>query len=480
MKSNRRPRILLVEDTLAQARSYLTMLANESWDVTHVETGAEALAALAQEPPDLLLLDIRLPDMDGMDILRQVRNRQVPTSVVMITSNASINLAVEAMQAGADDFLVKPFQADRLRITLRNAMDRLVLSREVETLRKDLGITAFAGFVGSSAAMQRVYRVIEASASSTATVFVTGESGTGKELAAEALHRSSPRAAKPFVPLNCGAIPKDLMESEIFGHVKGAFTGAVSDRDGAAQAADGGTLFLDEICEMDPNLQTKLLRFLQTGVVRKVGGDKSTTVDVRIVCATNRDPLAEVQAGRFREDLYYRLHVIPVRMPALREREGDVLEIADTYLRRINAEERKTFQRFSAAAAAAMAAYEWPGNVRQLINVLRNIIVLNEGPEITLSMLPPGLAQAGDIPEPVAQTAGAGGSAAASGALAAEGQGAGPLRMEDIRPLWEVEKRAIEDAIAACEGNIPRAAALLRVSPSTLYRKRQSWEATEV
>ncbi|MCF8479000.1 MAG: sigma-54 dependent transcriptional regulator [Rhodospirillum sp.] len=456
------PSILLVEDTPIQARTYLDYLVGGPWRVEHVETGAEARVRLAEDPPDLLLLDIRLPDMDGMEILRQVRAEALSMGVVMITSNASITLAVACMQAGANDFLVKPFSPDRLTLTLRNVLDHQRLSQEVQTLREDLGIAAFQGFVGSSAAMQRVYRLIEASASSAATVFITGESGTGKELAAEALHKNGSRRSGPFVPLNCGAIPKDLMESEIFGHVKGAFTGAVADREGAAALANKGTLFLDEICEMNLNLQTKLLRFLQTGTVQRVGGDKPHKVDVRIVCATNRDPLAEVHAGRFREDLYYRLHVIPVKLPALRERNGDIIELADHFLASIAQEEGKAFAGFSAAAAQAIAGYDWPGNVRQLINVLRNVVVLNAGPEVTLPMLPQDIAQG------VADL-----TTRAAPMIEAEG---GPPTQESIEPLWVVEKRTIERAVEACDGNIPRAAALLRVSPSTIYRKKLAWD----
>ncbi|WP_157879349.1 sigma-54-dependent transcriptional regulator [Pararhodospirillum photometricum] len=462
------PRILLVEDTPVQARLLLDHLSGGAWRVDHVETGAEALRRLGEPPlPDVLLLDIMLPDMSGMDILRKIRAEAAAIGVVVITSNGSVALAVDAMRAGADDFLVKPFSRERLLVTLRNVIDHQHLSREVESLRENLGIAAFQGFVGSSAAMQRVYRRIEASSASGATVFITGESGTGKELAAEALHRNSPRAKGRFVALNCGAIPRDLMESEIFGHVKGAFTGAIADRDGAATQADGGTLFLDEICEMDFNLQSKLLRFLQSGVVQRVGDDRPRPVDVRIVCATNRDPLAEVRAGRFREDLYYRLHVIPLRMPALRERGGDVLELADHYLARINAEEHKNFRGFTPDAAQAMLAHSWPGNVRELVNVLRNIVVLNQGSEITLTMLPAPLNLSGESVESPAPP---------RAVPPPEREEEAIPRQEDIEPLWQVERRAIERAILACGGNVPRAAALLRVSPSTLYRKKQMWE----
>jgi two-component system repressor protein LuxO len=300
-----------------------------------------------------------------------------------------------------------------------------------------------------------VYRVIEAAAPSRATVFVTGESGTGKELAAHAVHRLSPRAAGPFVPINCAAIPRELIESEIFGHVRGAFTGAVADRQGAAQAADGGTLFLDEICEMDLALQGKLLRFVQTGQFQPVGSTRLVSVDVRFICATNRDPMAEVKAGRFREDLYYRLHVVPLRLPPLRERGEDVILLAEAFLARAAKEEGRRFVRLAPDAKAALLAHSWPGNVRELENAIRSAVVLADGEELTAEMLPAAV-RAG--PRPARQV-----------------ESAPPT--EPIRPLAEVEREAIERALRATGGNVPRAAAALGISPSTLYRKRASWAA---
>ncbi|MEN8196089.1 MAG: sigma-54 dependent transcriptional regulator, partial [Pseudomonadota bacterium] len=328
----------------------------------------------------------------------------------------------------------------------------------------------------SSLAMQAVYRTVDATAASKATVFITGESGSGKEVAAEAIHCQSPRKNGPFIAINCGAIPKDLMESEIFGHVKGAFTGAHADRAGAASRASGGTLFLDEICEMDLALQTKLLRFIQTGTFQKVGGSKTEKVDVRFVCATNRDPLAEVEAGNFREDLYYRLHVIPINLPPLRDRDGDVIEIARHFLAEYAAEEGKVFKTFDPAAEKVFAGYKWPGNIRQMQNVIRNIVVLNDGTEVTLEMLPPPLNQScktlQEIPPSTEDTPRDAGEDVLTGPVALSENG-------DIVPLWKVERDVIERAIDACEGNIPKAAAKLGVSPSTIYRKKLSWESEE-
>ncbi|PWC32303.1 sigma-54 dependent transcriptional regulator [Azospirillum sp. TSO35-2] len=462
--------VLLIEDTPSLARVYAEFLKKESHTVIAVETGAAALEQLRDGAPKVVLLDLQLPDMNGMEVLKRIAEQALPCAVIVITAHGSVKAAVEAMRYGAYDFLVKPFSADRLVVTVRNAMERLRLAQLVDTFEKDLNRGRYHGFIGSSLAMQAVYRIVDSAASSRATVFITGESGTGKEVCAEAIHRQSQRAARPFIAINCGAIPKDLMESEIFGHMKGSFTGAVSDREGAAARADGGTLFLDEICELAPDLQTKLLRFIQTGTFTPVGGSKLEKVDLRIVCATNRDPLREVEEGRFREDLYYRLHVIPIHLPPLRDREDDVLEIARHYLAEFAKEEKKGFVRFSPETEQALRHYHWPGNVRQLQNVVRIVAVLHDGDTVVPAMLPPplGTHQPGTPLAPAAPAADTPSPAPRPPV---------PLTPEAIKPLWEVEKDAIEDAIAACDGNIPRAAALLQISASTIYRKRLTWQA---
>ncbi|MDX1739297.1 MAG: sigma-54 dependent transcriptional regulator, partial [Alphaproteobacteria bacterium] len=318
------PRILLVEDTPSLALLYKQYLAELDAEVEIAGTGKEGLALLDSFKPNVLLLDIELPDMNGMDILKTIQDEKLAVNTVVITAHGSVAVAVDAMRLGAYDFIVKPFNANRLKVTIKNAFEQLKLSELVESI-KETSRTHFEGFIGSSLSMQAVYRIIDSAATSKATVFITGESGTGKEVCAEAIHRQSKREKGPFIAINCGAIPRDLMESEIFGHKKGAFTGATTDRDGAATLADGGTLFLDEIGEMPMELQTKLLRFIQTGSFQKVGGSQIEHVDVRFICATNRDVLQEVKDGNFREDLYYRLHVIPIQMPPLRERGEDIL-----------------------------------------------------------------------------------------------------------------------------------------------------------
>ncbi len=465
-----KPEVLLVEDTPSLSLVYRGFLSSEGTGVDLAETGQAALAALAERRYRVILLDLVLPDMDGFDILRKVRDEGLDATVVVITAHGSLNIAVQAMQLGATDFLVKPFARERLCTTVRNALERTALRESVETLRQEYGRHHFQGFVGSSLPMQAVYRAIESVARSRASVFISGESGTGKEVCAEAIHKAGPRAGKPFVPLNCGAIPKDLVESELFGHVKGAFSGATSNRDGAAQMADGGTLFLDEICEMELALQVKLLRFLQTGRIQKVGSSEQVPVDVRVLAATNRDPLAEVEAGRFREDLYYRLHVIPIALPPLRDRDGDVLEVAQALLLQIAAEEGKAFRSFDEDAQEALLRHRWPGNVRELQNAVRNAVVLNDGDRVTAQMLPDlsrtGLSVGDDPALPIAPVP----SAPAASDLATA-----TVRLN--RPLAEIEREVIETTIRLTGGSIPKAARVLDVSPSTIYRKKETWAA---
>ena len=449
------PHILLVEDSLPLARTYEEYLVAANYRVTSVPLGAAALEHLKKQDFAAAVFDVQLPDMTGIDILRWVRREKPGIPVVVITAHGSVNVAVEAMREGAFDFIVKPFSATRLQVTVKNALEQYALKQQVTQLRRVLDQDSYYDFIGQSQVMQAVYRTIDAVASSKASVFITGESGTGKELAAQAIHKASPRRNQPFIALNCGAIPHELLESHIFGHIKGSFTGAVSDQIGAGKAADGGTLFLDEICEMPLELQVKMLRFIQTSEVQQVGSTKTEKVDVRLVAATNRDPLAEVKSGKFREDLYYRLHVVPLDMPPLRDREEDIIVLARHFLHQYAQEDGKKFDALSAEVATEFRRYNWPGNVRQLENLIRNIVVLHDGAEITLAMLPDLLKAATTSLPP------------GTGYLAAPSA---------ILPLWQVEKNAIMTALAANAQDVPRTAALLEVSPSTLYRKLQSWK----
>jgi two-component system repressor protein LuxO len=468
------PKILIVEDSIALGETYRAILQADAYRVDLATRVNDAFAEIDKDCPHVLLVDVNLPDGNGLDIMRQVKQRDLPVVVVMMTAQGSVQLAIDAMREGAFDFLLKPFSPDRLRVTMRNAVERRAMASEIDDIRESFGRNGFAQFIGSSLAMQRTYRIIQAAASSNATVFITGESGTGKELCADALHRLSRRAQGPFVAINCAAIPKDMLESELFGHAKGAFTGALTDRKGAVLSALGGTLFLDEICEMDLALQTKLLRVLQTLTVQRLGEDLVRPADVRIVCATNKDPRAEVAAGRLREDLFYRLHVIPVEMPPLRDRGDDVLMIARAFLARFSDEEGKVFSGFSAEAEAALARHAWPGNVRQLQNVIRNIVVLSEGPVVDLADLPGDiLPQAGDRLGRLPVRSLPAGASAISPASRAD------ANSQRLVPLDDAIRHHIEAAIALCDGSIPRAAAILQVAPSTIYRRIEAWQAAD-
>ena len=335
-------KVLIVEDSASLALGYAAQLEDAGHEVSLCETLAAARREIAAQFFDVILLDLQLPDGDGLTLFDALPITAAP-SVIVITADGSLSRAISAMRLGAYDFLVKPVAGSRLLSTVESAAEQSGTAAPAteETQKPETSIAAdgFHGFIGRSPAMRAVYRTIESVADSRATVFVTGESGTGKEVTAEAIHAASNRKSGPFVAINCGAIPENLLESELFGHVKGAFTGAVENRIGAAKAADGGTLFLDEICEMDLKLQVKLLRFLQTGMIQRVGSSAVEPVNVRIVCATNRDPEHEVVEGRFREDLYYRLNVIPIALPPLRERGEDIALIAKNLAQRIAKEE---------------------------------------------------------------------------------------------------------------------------------------------
>ena len=473
MEKRDKANVLLVEDSDSLAAVYQAYLSKEPITLERVPTGAEAIKYLGETIPNVILLDLKLPDMSGMDILQWVVNKGLHSSVIIITAHGSVDYAVDAMRLGVVDFLEKPFDAQRLKVTVANAIKMNQLEGMVEEFQHETKRNQYHGFIGASLPMQKVYRMIDAVASSKATVFITGESGTGKEVCAEAIHHQGPRSHKPFVALNCGAIPKDLMESEVFGHVNGAFTGAATERRGAASQADGGTLFLDEIGEMDLDLQTKLLRFIQTGRFQKVGGSKEERVDVRFLCATNRDPWEEVKAGRFREDLYYRLYVVPIHLPPLRERGNDILAVATRFLLAYAQEEGKQFKRFSSLAAAILKNHEWPGNVRELQNVVRNICVLHDGAEVKASQLPPPL---GQEEEPESEASVEEFEVSYTEEIIGMSHDMVAHESAKIQPLWITEKEAIEQAIEHCGGNIPKAAEILEVSPSTIYRKKQAWE----
>jgi len=499
-----RPKVLLVEDSTSLAILYKQYVKDEPYDLFHVETGRDAKAFIERNTPQLVILDLKLPDMSGEEILDWINENQIPTSVVIATAHGSVDIAVSLTQKGADDFLEKPIKADRLKTSVALHLKKAKLEHIVESLESKFDRPMFHGFIGSCLPMQTVYKTIDAVAPTTASVFICGESGTGKEVCAEAIHKESQRRDKPFVAINCGAIPRDLMESEIFGHVKGAFTGATTDRKGAAMQAHGGTLFLDELCEMELEMQKKLLRFLQTGTFTPLGGSKEMKVDVRIISATNRDPMLEVEEGRFREDLYYRVHVIPIDMPPLRERGNDIIALAKHFLKQYAKQDKKKFTGFQRDAENMLKRYAWPGNVRQLQNIIRNIVVLNDEVDVSVDHLPApvnmpnkkntsasGPTQANEALAD--KVSGARESLIKESAAAAEpvtehqatntcdsfGSDVSPASSGAIKPMWLVERETIQNAINYCDGNVLNAAVLLDLSPSTVYRKKQAWESED-
>lgn len=453
-------RILIVEDSPALAATYADYLSRAGHTVEMAGSVAAADARLGEAHFDCVLLDIHLPDGEGVEVIAAMRRQEISTPVVVLTAERSIDTAVAAIRAGAQDYLSKPVTAERLNLTLRHILEQQALRRIVSDYRA-MERDRFCDFIGASPAMQIVYRVIENAAQSRAPVFITGESGTGKELAARAIHTMGPRRHKPFEALNCAAVPGSLIESEIFGHARGAFTGAISRYTGAAERAHEGTLFLDELPEMQPEMQSKLLRFTQSGSFRALGAPRETSVDVRFVCATNREPLAAVVQGALREDLYYRLNVISLHLPPLRERGDDILLIAESLLSRMAAEEKKRFTCISADAAEMLRVWHWPGNVRELQNVLRRAIVMNDGEVLTADMLPHFSTAA--VTRPLSPP---------TSDMAQHAQSVPAARDPSLK---EVERRHIEKTIADCGGNICAAARKLGVNPSTLHRKIGKW-----
>ena len=381
-------RVLVVDDETG-VRESLRMLLKDDCEVVTADGADAGLRALAEMPADLVLLDLVMPGKNGLEFLEELSERGDAPPVVVLTATKTVSTAVEAMKLGASDYVTKPFEVEALRIKVRQLLEHRELAREVVRLSDELEERTRVGdLLGRSGAMREVFRHLERVAPSPATVLIRGESGTGKELAARAIHELGERATGPFVAVNCAAIPEALMESELFGHERGAFTDARERRIGKFEAANGGTLFLDEIAELPSPLQAKLLRALQERVIERVGGDGPVPVDVRIVAATNRDLEREVREGRFREDLYYRVHVVPITMPPLRDRREDVRLIAERLLARIREQAGRGPKRISRDAIAALERYPWPGNVRELENAIERAVALADGECIDVRDLP--------------------------------------------------------------------------------------------
>ncbi len=385
-----KPKILVVDDEQSMREFLEIMLRKEGYGVACARDGKEAINKLEARAYDLVLSDIRMPGADGMEVLNRAKELNPGTIVIMITAYGSTESAVEAMKRGAYDYITKPFQVDEIKLIIRKALERKALEEENILLRRELKSKyQFGNLVGSSPEILKVYDLIQRVKDTRANILISGESGTGKELAAKAIHYNSPRKDKPFVTINCSAIPETLMESELFGHTKGAFTGAVSNKMGLFEAANGGAVFLDEIGELSPSLQVKLLRVIQDRTFRRVGGTEEIEVDIRIICATNRNLEEEVRQGGFREDLFYRLNVIQIQLPPLRERREDIPVLARHFLDKYSRELGREIKKISEEAMEFLLKYSYPGNVRELENIVERAVALESSNIILPESLPP-------------------------------------------------------------------------------------------
>jgi two-component system, NtrC family, response regulator AtoC len=442
-------KILVVDDEFGLRHALSRILGAEGHEVAVAEDGASALQMINGTAPDLVLCDVRMPGMNGLEFLERYRSNHIGGLVIMMSAYEDDEGVIEAMRRGAYDFIGKPFRADQLLLTIRKAVERERLRQTVEQLQEELSaLRAPSGIVGRGTAMQQVLAVAAKVARHASTVLVTGESGTGKELVARYIHTSSPRASEPSVAVNCGAIPENLLESELFGHAKGAFTGATAEKRGLFEEADGGTLFLDEIGELPSPLQVKLLRALQEGEIRRVGDNADRAVDVRLVAATARDLETEVAAGRFRADLYYRINVVRLHLPPLRERREDIPELVRHFVQLYGRRLGLSVTSVSPAAMSLLMEYAWPGNVRELENVIERALVLAEGPRIEADQLPPVIRFPG-VAAPARDE----------------------LDLSIKRQTAALERRLIHDALERTSGNRTRAAKLLELSHRALLYK---------
>jgi DNA-binding NtrC family response regulator len=443
------PHVLIVEDDPNSLSALAELVAQEGFTPSTAASLKAARATLAEQPADVLLVDLVLPDGSGIDLLTELPAGNGP-QVVLITGHASVDTAVQAMRLGACDYLTKPIDVARLKTVLTNVARTQALQHEVHTLRTELRkLGRFGPMIGASPAMEKVYDLISKVASTDATVLVMGESGTGKELVAQTVHELSRRRREPFLPINCGGVAPNLIESELFGHERGSFTGADRVHKGYFERASGGTLFLDEVTEMPTELQVKLLRVLETRTVVRVGGERPLEIDVRVVAATNRVPEEAVREGKLREDLLYRLQVFPLHLPPLRERGEDVLRLAHYFLEQVNKADG-AHKQFTPGALARIQSYHWPGNVRELKNVIQRATILGEadlGPECLPTL----------------------------GAEAAPPSGSS-LDVRVGTPIAEAERRLILATLAECQGDKKRAADVLQISLKTLYNRLKEYQ----
>ncbi|MGN6594067.1 MAG: sigma-54-dependent transcriptional regulator [Terriglobales bacterium] len=444
------PYVLIADAQDAVREICMSLAASLGYRTAGVASGEEVLRLLGQEPPDVLVADVRLPDLDGVELLQRVKQAWPQVAVLLTTAYGSVGTAVEAMKLGASDYLAKPFEVEGLRLLLQNSVRQVLANREARGRRLAArGPYAAGNLIGASPEMQRVFRLVAKVAQSRYSVLILGESGTGKEVVARALHYTGPERDRPFLPVDCGALVPSLVESELFGHVRGAFTGASQNHQGLLEVAQGGTVFLDEIGELPLDVQVKLLRALQEKEIRPVGGTRRTKIDVRIVAATNRDLQAAVANGSFRKDLFFRLNVVSIKLPPLRERSLDIPMLVEHFLERATPPGTPP-RRFSEAAMERLLAYDWPGNVRELENCVERTLALAGGARLEVE----------DLPSPLRQTR-----------LPRREAGGAAL----VRPLAELEREAIFEALAQVKGDKILAARLLGIGKTTLYRKLKEY-----
>ncbi len=446
--------ILVVDDEKYIREGLASALELDGYNGMQAESAEQAWSIINSEPVDMVITDLRMPGMGGAELLRKIYTTYPTIPVVVLTGHGTIEDAVAAMQNGAVDFLTKPVNLDHLSVLIKRSLSSRDMARknselmaELENLKRKNG---YSSIIGKSQKVQRLIETIQQIAPSRVSVLITGESGVGKELVADAIVNYSDRRDKPFVKVHCAALNSNLLESELFGHVKGAFTGAVSDKKGRFELADGGTIFLDEIGEIDQSTQIKLLRVLQEREFEKVGGEKTIKTDVRVIAATNRNLEEEIKKGTFREDLYYRLNVVSLNVPPLRERKEDIFLLATSFLKQFCSENNKKIEGFSSEASTAISAYDWPGNIRELRNCVESAVVMCRSDQIELSDLPPAVSRA---------------------------KGGNSIEIELGTTMDEAEKKIILSTVAFCKGNKSRAADVLGLGRKTIIRKMQEYEA---
>ncbi len=455
-------RILIVDDEAFIRDNLERILGEDGYRPFSTEYGEEALRLVQEEEVDLVLLDLNLAGRSGLDVLRELREADPELLVIVITGYGTVESAVEALKLGAYDYIKKPFKADAIRLIVKLALETRTLRREIRNLRRDgqsRGLPAGADMIGNSPALLQVYRQVrEVAKHETATVLITGESGTGKELVARAIHHLSPRRGRPFIEINCGSLPFNLLETELFGHERGAFTDAKSRKIGLLEESSGGTIFLDEIGEMDLNLQVKLLRVLEDRKIRRLGGTRNIDIDVRVIAATNRNLRQAIADKLFREDLFYRLNVFPIHIPPLRERREDIPQLLDFFLRRFAREFNKRFREVSREALDLLLRYHWPGNVRELRNVLERICIMHDAEVIKPAFLPREIW--GEVPRKEAPFA---------FEIPPEG-----IILEGM--IEEIEKNLIAKALAITGGNVAKTSRLLSLPRGTLRYKLEKYQ----